>query len=300
MPSLAEFAQKKPWLTSLVLWFLALLITAGAILFQERTGPTHPLKGEFTTATGPVRYHFSRSETIGTDLNLMVLDPVPEGFRGYVRFRRYKSDDAWTVASFPAASEEFTFVRRGRAEKAMGKGVRLPTLQERAGKYEYFVCLGDAQTEPLSVTGEKAIMARYKASVPGWAIAVHVLVIFAALILAARTTLEAMIDGQFQGLLWATVVSLLLGGFVFGPLVQKYAFGVWWSGIPYGHDWTDNKVLVELAFWIAALLLNRGGKRNREAVYLAGAVTLLVYFIPHSIFGSEFDYRTGTGHGTAG
>jgi hypothetical protein len=27
--------------------------------------------------------------------------------------------------------------------------------------------------------------------------------------------------------------------------------------------------------------------------------TDLVYFVPHSLFGSEFDYTTGTGHGTA-
>lgn len=129
---------------------------------------------------------------------------------------------------------------------------------------------------------------------------IHVLLIFISMILAVRAVLEVMIDGNFKWLVWATVISLLLGGFVFGPLVQRYAFGVWWSGVPYGHDWTDNKVLVELIFWLFALILNRGEKRNRWSVYVAGIATLLVYFIPHSIFGSEFDYRTGTGHGTAG
>ncbi|GAB4422445.1 MAG: hypothetical protein Kow002_11750 [Anaerolineales bacterium] len=77
-------------------------------------------------------------------------------------------------------------------------------------------------------------------------------------------------------------------------------FGVWWSGVPFGYDWTDNKVLVELIFWLIAAYMNRDNLRNRSSVYLAGFVTLLVYFIPHSIFGSEYDYRTGTGHGTAG
>jgi hypothetical protein len=100
-------------------------------------------------------------------------------------------------------------------------------------------------------------------------------------------------------MLWATVISLLLSGFIMGPLVQWYAFGVWWSGVPYGFDWTDNKVLVELGFWVLALILNMGGRRNRSAIYVAGVVTLIVYFIPHSVFGSEYDYRTGTGHGTA-
>jgi hypothetical protein len=114
------------------------------------------------------------------------------------------------------------------------------------------------------------------------------------------STNKALIDGNFRSLLWATILSLLLGGFILGPLVQWYAFGVWWSGVPFGYDWTDNKVLVELIFWLLALYLNRGERRDRQSVVLAGIITLVVYFIPHSIFGSEYDYRTGTGHGTAG
>ena len=82
--------------------------------------------------------------------------------------------------------------------------------------------------------------------------------------------------------------------------MQWYAFGVWWAGIPFGYDWTDNKVLVSLTAWGIAWWKNRGGRRSRASIYAAGIVTLLVYFIPHSVFGSEFDYRTGKGHGTAG
>ena len=85
-----------------------------------------------------------------------------------------------------------------------------------------------------------------------------------------------------------------------GPLVQWYAFNVWWSGIPFGFDWTDNKVLVELAFWIFALVMNTGKRKARWPVWIAGIVTLAVYFIPHSVFGSEYNYRTGTGRGTTG
>jgi hypothetical protein len=59
-------------------------------------------------------------------------------------------------------------------------------------------------------------------------------------------------------------------------------------------------VLLELAFWIWAAIANRGERRNPVPVYIAGFVTLLIYFIPHSIFGSEYDYRTGAGRGTAG
>ena len=170
----------------------------------------------------------------------------------------------------------------------------------RAGKYEFFVFVDDGTGEPVSVTGDELIYARYKAHVPIAVLFVHILVVFASMTLAIRTGLEALVDGHFKWMLWATILSLLLGAFVLGPIVQWYAFGVLWSGIPFGHDWTDNKVLVELAFWLLAAFLNRGERRSRCSVYLAAVVTLVVYFIPHSLFGSEYDYIKGTGHGTAG
>jgi hypothetical protein len=160
-----------------------------------------------------------------------------------------------------------------------------------------FRILNPRKSEFLS---KKTINARYKADVPTRALIVHIIVIFASMALAIRTVLEAFVDGKFKWMLWATTISLLLGGFVLGPVVQWYALGVWWAGFPYGYDWTNNKVLVELVFWLVALYKNWGTQRNRLWVYIAGVVTLIVYFIPHSVFGSEYDYTTGTGHGTTG
>jgi len=285
-------------MTSALLWLLSGLITIGCFMYQDKTGPTYPLEGTMDTAVGEVNYKFLRSETIGTDLKIMLLDPVPDGVNGYVQYRRYKSNDNW--AEMPMGIGEFTFSRRGRTETIEGFGAELPFLQERAGKYEYFVYLDDGSAEPLSVTGDKAIYARYKADVPMWALLLHILAIFASMTIAIRTTFAALIEEKFKGLIKATIISLIIGAFILGPLVQWYAFGVWWSGIPFGYDWTDNKVVVEMIFWILAAYLNRGELENRKSVFLAGFVTLLVYFIPHSIFGSEYDYRTGTGHGTAG
>ena len=86
--------------------------------------------------------------------------------------------------------------------------------------------------------------------------------------------------------------------------MQKYAFGVWWSGFPYGYDWTDNKVVVELAAWLLAAARCWSSRATEAGARGGGAgaavVTLAVYFIPHSIFGSEYDYTRGAGHGTAG
>lgn len=290
--------QKKPKLGSALMWLLAAIITIACFTYQDKTGPTQPLAGSFDTARGVVEYKILRSETIGTNLKVMFLDPVPEGVQGYVEYRRYKSDDIWSTKEMEPGS--FSFSRRGKEEYIEGIGAELPSLAERAGKYEFFVFIDDGAGAPQPITGEKPIYARYKASVPMWALLIHIVLIFVSMTLAVRTVFEALADGNFKPLIWATIISLISGAFIMGPVVQWYAFGVWWSGIPFGYDWTDNKVLLELAFWMIAAFQNRGGRINRRSVYLAGLVTMIVYFIPHSIFGSEYNYRTGEGHGTAG
>jgi hypothetical protein len=285
---------------SILLWLAAAALTVACFVFQNRTGPTYPLEGTVETARGPVRFKLLRSEEIGTPLQLMLREPVPAGVTGQVRWRRYKSHDEWRTAAMEAGT--FRFTRRGTAEEVRGVGARLPSLPERAGKYEFYVDLDDGRG-PRSITGARPIYARYKAAVPGWVLLPHILVVFLSMALAVRTALAALSGGEVRRLLPATIGSLLLGAFLLGPLVQWYAFGVWWSGFPYGSDWTDNKVVVELVAWLVAgavLLRARARGTVRAAVLVALAVTLAVYFIPHSIFGSEYDYTRGAGHGTAG
>jgi hypothetical protein len=284
----------------ILLWAVALAATVACLAFQNRTGPTHPLSGRMETARGPVEYHLLRSEEIGTPLLVSLREPVPAGVTAKVRFRRFKSHDGWS--ELPLVPGTFHFSRRGKAEELRGVGALLPSLAERAGKYEYVVLVDDGGG-PRSITGDRPVVARYKAPVPRSVLLLHILVVFASMTLALRTGLEALRGGDARGLLKATIASLVLGAFVLGPIVQKYAFGVWWSGVPFGYDWTDNKVLVELVAWLGAAAvarLTRNPRSARAAVIAATAVTLAVYFIPHSIFGSEYDYTRGSGHGTAG
>ena len=89
-----------------------------------------------------------------------------------------------------------------------------------------------------------------------------------------------------------TVVLLTAGGMILGPVVQHFAFGQAWTGIPFGWDLTDNKTLFAYLFWILALFANR--KQLRPGWILTAAIVLLlIYSIPHSMFGSELDYSTG-------
>ena len=80
---------------------------------------------------------------------------------------------------------------------------------------------------------------------------------------------------------------LVFGGFVLGPIVQKLAFGAYWTGIPWGYDLTDNKMLIGGVAWILAAVQLRGGRQARVAVVVATIVTMVVFAIPHSVWGSE-------------
>jgi hypothetical protein len=79
---------------------------------------------------------------------------------------------------------------------------------------------------------------------------------------------------------------------VLGPIVQFFAFREFWTGIPFGWDLTDNKTLIALIFWIIAVYMNKKSDRPIYTI-LASIMLLLVFSVPHSLFGSEFNYSTG-------
>jgi len=90
---------------------------------------------------------------------------------------------------------------------------------------------------------------------------------------------------------------MTVGGMILGPIVQKYAFGAYWTGFPWGYDLTDNKTLIMWVVWIAAAGAlgwkardAAPGWRARFTVLAAAVVMTGVYLIPHSLRGSQLDY----------
>jgi hypothetical protein len=92
-----------------------------------------------------------------------------------------------------------------------------------------------------------------------------------------------------------TTIFLLFGGLFLGPVMQKFAFGAYWTGWPmqgifkFG-DMTDNKTAVAFIFWILALYKLWKNPEKRGWALLAAVVLFLVYMIPHSMMGSEIDH----------
>ena len=86
---------------------------------------------------------------------------------------------------------------------------------------------------------------------------------------------------------------MFFGGLIFGPVVQKFAFGAYWTGWPFGQDLTDNKTLIAFIFWVIALIRIWRNREKRGWILVAAIVLLVIFLIPHSMFGSELDYSTG-------
>ncbi|MBN1197276.1 MAG: hypothetical protein JXA62_07710 [Candidatus Aminicenantes bacterium] len=258
---------------SVLLWIIACCLTLVIAVFQRVTGPTWPVRGEAKFNNVAVEYRFLRSQTADTPLEVRV-KTRHDGLNLRLNYRRFRSNDTW---------HETGMRRDGNGYVAFIPG------QPPAGKIEYQVYCGNAaESKPLLPS---PIVARFKGRVPAVWLILHILFMMSAILLCARTGLECLRpDPRLSRLVAATLAAVILGGLVFGPLVQHFAFGDLWTGFPMGTDLTDNKTLVMFLFWLAAFFLYR---RSRWWVFTAAVLTLAVTLIPHSVWGSELDYEGG-------
>jgi len=258
---------------SALLWAVAFAVTLVAGRYQERTGPTYPVRGDVTLGNQAYRYELTRSWATGDQpVHLTIADPQVQG---RVRWRRYPTNEIWNVLE----------MRR----EADGLHTVLPH-QPPAGKLEYQVEL--ARGSERVVVPTKSAVSRFKGEVPLAVLIPHIAAIFCALLFMTRAALEALVRGaRTRRYTWIGVVLMILGGFVLGPMVQKAAFGAYWTGIPWGWDLTDNKMLVMgLAWFFAGWRVSR--KPNaRWSVIFGLIVALGVFLIPHSTWGSEIKWQ---------
>ena len=127
-------------------------------------------------------------------------------------------------------------------------------------------------------------MMRFKGEVPLWVLIPHVLVMFAAMLLATRTGLEVFApQASIARFVNWTVISLFIGGFVMGPLATYFAFDLWWTGWPVGNDITDNKTLIAFVVWVITWAVSKRVSNPKPWVFVAAIVMLIVFMIPHSI-----------------
>jgi hypothetical protein len=264
----------RPRLKTTLLWVLALLITLASAAYQKRTGPTYHLRGGVEVAGNAYEFDLPRSH--GGDGDAPVFIIIPDGtITGQLSLRRYKSNDEWTISPMERRGDTLTGA--------------LPH-QPPAGKIMYTITLASPDADSVAVTDEPVVL-RFKGDVPLVILIPHVIFMFIAMMLSTRTGLEALASRPrvVPMTMW-TLGLLCLGGMILGPIVQKYAFGSFWTGWPYGYDLTDNKTLIAFLAWLAAAILARYRRSLFIAPIIAAIVLLAVYVIPHSVLGSELDY----------
>ena len=263
-------------LKNVLFWVLAVIISLSAMFYQRMTGPTYPKKYEITYQNEDYRFSLPRSNN-GRPGDYPVKIELPEPFSANLIWRLYPSENPWNTIAM--------------ARKGDTLSTSLPH-QPPAGKIEYHVELM-AGGELIDLNEEENVLIRFRADVPAWALSPHVLMMILSVIWSMATIIFALANiPSYKKHVGITIIFLLIGGFILGPVVQKYSFGQFWTGWPLGDDLTDNKTLFALiAFLLAWFLRNKS--YSRWLAVGAALVMLAVYLIPHSMGGSELDRETG-------
>ncbi len=257
-----------------ILWSLAIIITLASVVYQRKTGPTYPVQGEVNIEGKTVGFYFPRSQNTSTSAEIDLSAAKPE-FNATLRWKRFKSNDTWRLTPFMMVDGHLK--------------ASLPS-QPPAGKLIYEVKLLTASGKSVGLT-EEPIIIRFKGAVPAAVLIPHILFMFTAMLMATRTGLASYVESAATlRYVYLTSLFLMLGGIILGPLVQKYAFDAYWTGWPWGTDLTDNKTAVAFLAWIVAAWRQKKTGNAKGWIIGAAIITLAVYLIPHSAFGSELDY----------
>jgi hypothetical protein len=257
----------------LILWTIAVLVTIVSARYQRITGPTYAKEGEVQFEGNKITFKLDRSHP-GADNHKVFISVPDTSISGYLIYKRFKSYDSLT---------ESKMIRDGQKLVSEFPG------QPAAGKVEYQIKL----TKGLSFVNipPEPVVLRFRGDVPAGVLIPHIIFISFAMLLSTRTGMEAFFkDTKLKGLVLWTVGILFLGGLLFGPIVQKFSFGEYWTGFPFGFDLTDNKTLIAFLSWMPALYLVIKNKSARKWVIGAAIITFIIFLIPHSVLGSEIDH----------
>ena len=263
-----------------LLWALAFVITVGAAIYQRHTGPTYPQELNVDLNNNAYKLKLVRSLALdeNSEVKLNITDTT---VRAKLYFKRFKSNEDYQSADF---------IYRTEPKKECFYAV-VPQ-QPPAGKLQYYFEIVDSKGSHTFLK-DSPVVIRFKGGVPVFILLPHILFMFVAMLFSTLAGLMAAIKfPQYKKYGILTLILFAIGGMILGPIVQYYAFGDLWTGIPFGWDLTDNKTLIALIFWILAVVMNRKHEKPLYTV-LAAVVLLLVFSIPHSLFGSQLDYSTG-------
>lgn len=260
-----------------LLIILALMITLAAAIYQKKTGPTYPLYKEIRVGVSEIEMTLPRSHGGNTNCQLTIYVPDKE-ISAKILYKPFPSNDKFTVTNFKRKQDSLF--------------ASLPN-QPPAGKLAYFLEFSKNGHIVAKLENLEPVIIRFKGAVPNLYLVPHIIFIFFAMLFANVSGLFAIAKiPSYKFYAYVTLGLFLLGGMIFGPIVQKFAFGEYWAGIPYGWDLTDNKMLFGFIAWVIAVIGNLK-KDRRSWIVIASIFIIIIFSIPHSAYGSELNRETG-------
>lgn len=273
-------------LKSTLWWIFAVFFTIAMASYQKRTGPTYPISGKTTLNGKEIKYNLIRTAENDKDAEIAINVPDTTVI-GTITYKRFKSNDS--LSTVPLLRRNDTLYFDMPKQPAAGKMMYEIELQSGTSKVK------------LNAKNNEFVVMRFKGPVPLYILIPHILAMFLGLLFSTRTAIEALTGGirTYKLALW-TLLFLVIGGMILGPIVQKYAFGAFWTGWPLADDGsfnlfrmgdlTDNKTLVMVLAWVFAIFKLRKDPKNKLWPVIAAVMVLVVYLIPHSVLGSEIDH----------
>lgn len=272
--------SKKSGKKAFILWMFSIMLMFSAYAYQKRTGPTRPYLGNYKVVEKEYQYKLLRTEESIKDA-IITLDAA--NYKPSLFYKRFKTNDEFTQVLMKEEDKQFK--------------ASLPK-QPAAGKLEYYLVikLDDNKKIRIPEKIDENIIIRFKDPVPFFVLIPHIIMMFFSMLFGMRAALGAFVaDAKARMYMWIAFLGMTVGGMVLGPIVQKYAFGEYWTGFPWGGDWTDNKMLIMWLAWLSAVAVVGLKEKKKEAfgramIIIAAIVMIAVYTIPHSMGGSELDY----------
>lgn len=274
-------------------WFIAFIITVTAVIYQRKTGPTYPKRLKVMVNDSVYNVKMVRSLSLD-DRPVVKLKIADSSIQAKLYFRKFPTNDTFQVVCFQYEEKKihsFVMNKIFGIYNENGFYAAIPP-QPAAGKIQYYLEITD-KNGTKEYFKDIPMVIRFKGAVPASILIPHIFIMFLAMFFSNLAGLMAVgkrLRYKFYAVL--TMILLITGGLILGPLVQKYAFGDLWTGVPFGWDLTDNKTLICLIFWIIAVIKLRK-EYSPLWVIVAALVMLVIYSIPHSMFGSELNYETG-------
>jgi len=272
---------------AILFWSIAFIITAISTVFQKMTGPSYPKSGTISFEGKTISYKLERNHSSSSNCPVEI-KTGDSSIRGTLKWRsNYKELD-------PFDSTEMSGNETLKAE--------LPA-QAPLKKLQYFVKLhkGNSVQGTTSVNApsqfipstmvasvmlpaEAPVIIRFKGNVPSIILILHIFAMFFAMMLSTRTALEIFQEKpNIKPYAFWTAVSLFIGGFLLGLLMNFFAFNQIWFGIPFGNDITANKTLIAIAGWGLAYFMIKKDAAPKLFACLAALIMFIVYSIPHSV-----------------